>query len=342
MLIDFVLKHRIYALFNTADAESLLSSFQKMLRGVCDGEVLLDNHMNIAQESECLKHLILTTVTLKGRSFQQLIAQEEHPRFSEFIDSSTEAFKKPQSKHSPPPLCLRVSFRGSAGIRVAADIYHVPVPGLLGAEEPYHLIAFKEDPESRPQPEAEEDAVPAQLLGRHVTVPEPADERSSNISKSTGQSSQDRVHLPELQEAFLLVDVDTELQDVRQIELNFRPHRLDRASGLTSSRPCLRNWVRPTDWEKLRSSVARFAEKASRDEVRPKLLKRLTLRLPGQSAWLVAEEATLHRNEAAWKVWLHLQGFVPATVRRRQAEPPSLCGIQEARLGRETQTIGRR
>ena len=48
-----------------------------VLRGACDGEGLLDNHMNVAQESECLKHLILTDVSLKGRSFQHLLADAQ-------------------------------------------------------------------------------------------------------------------------------------------------------------------------------------------------------------------------------------------------------------------------
>lgn len=69
------------------------------------------------QESECLKHLILTNVSLKGRSFQHLLVDEEQQRFHEFINTSTQAFGTPESKGSALPLCLRVSFRGSAGGR---------------------------------------------------------------------------------------------------------------------------------------------------------------------------------------------------------------------------------
>lgn len=45
------------------------------------------------------------------------------------------------------------------GNRVAVDMYHVPVPGLYGASKPFHLIAFKEDSESRMQPEAPEEVL---------------------------------------------------------------------------------------------------------------------------------------------------------------------------------------
>ena len=51
--------------------------------------------------------------------------------FVEVCDhASKDIYQAPDTEDSAPPLCLRVSFRDSAGIRVAADIYHVPVPGV--------------------------------------------------------------------------------------------------------------------------------------------------------------------------------------------------------------------
>ena len=38
------------AVFDTADAETLVSSFRRMLRGVCDGEVLLDNQLGLVAD----------------------------------------------------------------------------------------------------------------------------------------------------------------------------------------------------------------------------------------------------------------------------------------------------
>ncbi|CAK9103660.1 Uncharacterized protein SCF082_LOCUS48411 [Durusdinium trenchii] len=346
VFIHLVLRGRFEALLDTADAESLVSScldlggFQRVLRGACDGEVLLDSQMNIAQESQCLKHLILTNVSLKGRSFQQLLVDEEQHRFLEFIHTSTQTLGTPESKDFLP-LCLRVSFRGSAGIRVAADIYHVPVPGLFGSSDPYHLIlgmlkkriAFKEDSEPRPLPEAEEDTVPSILLNKW----------------GTGES---RAKGPELQEITMLVDVTTELQDtkdVQQVHLNFErifraeeeegELRDDLVEGMQCGMPsflefiCLRKLVKPTEWEKIRSSVVRFAEKAALDPyLQPKVLKRMTVHLPGQSGWLIAEEATLHRIHGAQKkVWLYLKGFRPEKARGL----PKLDGIQERPLVRD-------
>ena len=316
VFIDRVLRQRIKAMLEKGDAESLVSSFRRMLRGVCDGEVLLDSQMNVAQESDALKHLILTSVSLVGRSFERLLADEEHKPFKDFVESSMDTLAMPKKSAVTP--CLRVSFRGSAGIRVAADIFHVPVPGLYGASEPYHLIAFKEDFESRVAPEADDDSVPAELLHRTPHPVEPHGDATS-ISGSTGRSSSVQA-FPNLHEIFLLVDVNTELQEIQQVELNFQREENvafdQRHPSFPSSMPSLCKLVKPTDWEKLRTSVARFAELSSRDaEIESKGLKQFTVQLPGYSGWLTVDKATLFRNEGT-KIWLHLQGFHPQRVPR--------------------------
>ncbi|CAK9100703.1 Putative GTP cyclohydrolase URC1 [Durusdinium trenchii] len=313
ILIDSVLRARIYALLDTADAESLVSSFRRVLRGVCDGEVLLDSHMNVAKESECLKHLILTNVSLTGSSFLDLLDGEQH-RFKAFIDSS---MASPEPKDSlkrtdtPPANGLRVSLRGSEGVRVAADLYHVPVPGLFGAKEPFHLIAFKEDLDSRTHPEAAEGAVPdaLQLSGGGCAANASRDpigqqtDTASIRSASTSRSSSAPAAFLDLQEMFLLVDVDTELQDVQQVELNFKRQEepLDVPSGLHSGMPSLRKLVKPMDWEKVRSKVSKFVEKSMRGdvEVQGKSMNPMTVQLPGHSGWLVVEEASLHPSQDA-------------------------------------------
>ena len=67
-------------------------------------------------------------MSLTGSSFLDLLDGEQH-RFKAFIDSS---MASPEPKDSlkrtdtPPANGLRVSLRGSEGVRVAADLYHVP------------------------------------------------------------------------------------------------------------------------------------------------------------------------------------------------------------------------
>ena len=49
------MRSNIRARFDCSDAESLMFSFRRMLRGVCDGEVLLDSTFRIHSVSDCLK-----------------------------------------------------------------------------------------------------------------------------------------------------------------------------------------------------------------------------------------------------------------------------------------------
>ncbi|CAK9058246.1 Uncharacterized protein SCF082_LOCUS31087 [Durusdinium trenchii] len=327
MFIDMGLRGLIYARLDTADAESLLSSFRRVLRGVCDGDVLLDSQMNVAQESQCLRHLILTDVSLKGKSFEHLLVDDEQrTRFREFVEASNDTFQVPHAGFSAPPVCLRVSLRSSAGIRVATDMYHVPVPGLFGTNDPYHLIAFKEDPESRPQPEAGKDAVPSVLLptlneGQSHARSLHADSRSM-LSGSTGKSYQ-LPYCAELKEMTLLVDVDSELQDVTEAHVRFQRDEppSDLPAALQSTMPSLRKLVKPTDWEKVRSKAMRFTERSLLDPtIQSRVLKQMTLRLPGHSGWLVAEQAAFKRfsneNVQGKKVWLHMMGFRPERLLR--------------------------
>ena len=294
LFMDVAFRGRICDLLNTADAESLVSSFRRVLRGVCDGEVLLDSSMMVAQESECLKNLILTDVSLVGRSFGHLIADGDRDRFSDFIQSSTAA-SMPDSKHIAPPFCSRVSFCGSTGLRVSADIYHVPVPGLFGAKEAHHLIAIKEDLESRPLPEAEEGSLPSQLLWRQ---PGHTCYGTDTASESSVQGTVDASPgCPDLEEMSLLVSVGTELQDVFEAHVRFerREEVGDAPSALRSSMPSLRKLVKPTDWENIRSEVLWFAERSIDDPTTPpKVMKKLPVQLPGQRGWLVAEDAALN------------------------------------------------
>ena len=67
--------------------------------------------------------------------------------------------------------------------------------GLFGITAPHHLIALKEDVDfQRPQPEAQDDAVPSELLscrGKEHTAPEPFPPRrpASTASSASSRSS---------------------------------------------------------------------------------------------------------------------------------------------------------
>lgn len=327
VLMDVALRGQIDALLDTADADSLISSFRSMLRGVCDGEVLLDSGMNVARESECLQHLILSEVSLVGRSFERLIVAEDRKRFSDFMKSSINAASK--SANAGTPSCLRILLNGSADIKVGADIFHVPVPGLFGAKEPYHLLAFKEDPDCRPQIEAADEAIP-QALRPNLLQQTTHEDCTSVASGGTTRSIRTHPLCPEMKEMTLLVDVETELQDVQEAHLRFqRGDQGDLASGIQSQMPCLRKLVKTCDWERVRCSVWRFAQAArGNPRIAPKVLKRLSVQLPGFPGRITSEQAILKPFPNGWKVWLHCTECRPEkssacldSIEERQVSP---------------------
>lgn len=103
----------------------------------------------------------------------------------------------------------------------------------------------------------------------------------------------------------------------------------DVPTALHSSMPSLRKLVKPTDWERVRSRVVRFAEKAWRDPSRPHSMQMnpMTIQLPGLTGWFSVDEAGLHHHHGE-KLWLHLRGFRPQKP-RRSSKMPSLSEIQE-------------
>jgi len=152
-LLEFLIRSRIHALLDFADAETLVSSFQHVLRGICDGDILLTSDMTIHGPGDCLQNLLMNRANLNGKAFEMLLPPDERQRFADFINASTKAALEPaDGARMTPPTCLRVSLCGASNTRVPADIFHVPVPHLFGADHPYHLLAISEDSESRNPP----------------------------------------------------------------------------------------------------------------------------------------------------------------------------------------------
>ncbi|CAE7187804.1 Mcat, partial [Symbiodinium pilosum] len=118
--LETCVRSNIRAQFHCSDAESLMFSFRRMLRGICDGEVLLDSNLRIHSVSDCLKHLLMTSTNLHGKSFQQLLHPADLQKFRQFMETS--AASTAQNDSMPP--CLRVSLLGAANTRIPVDLYH--------------------------------------------------------------------------------------------------------------------------------------------------------------------------------------------------------------------------
>ena len=204
---------------------------------------------------------------------------------------------------------------------MAADIYHVPVPGLYGSNEPFHLIAFKEDLELRQQPEAQEDAIPHHLSWNPQNGESDAPRsllwsgRSKAMSSSQSGSRSFFVGVPELREMALLVDVNTEPQDIVKAHLRFRRSNR-KESGVPESQqsmPSLQKILISADFEELKHHVSEFADMAFwNPNFPPQEVKRtVTIQCPDERL-VMAKRVYLKAfpgEESGSKVWLGLGSF---------------------------------
>lgn len=179
---------------------------------------------------------------------------EERERLCSFLDAGSTAAME-------APLCLRVSLRSSSDTRVAVDLFHVPVPGASQR----HLLAIKEDAESRQPPEA------ACLDVQHSAV---QTLRTASRRASSASSRSSYHPMPELSEVLLMADASSEQLELQQAHLSF----LQAGKIL----PSMRQLIRPTDWQTVRDKVRRYVQSRS-DDMKPLLLKQVGLRVSARS-----------------------------------------------------------
>ncbi|CAE7237491.1 unnamed protein product [Symbiodinium microadriaticum] len=331
--LEFLIRSRIHALLDVADAETLVSSFQHVLRGICDGDILLTSDMTIHGPGECLQHLLMNRANLDGKAFEMLLPPDERQRFADFINTSTKCALEPaHGARMTPPTCLRVSLCGASNTRVPADIFHVPVPHLFGADHPYHLLAISVDSESRNPPALTQD-IPdmAKILER-------SERQRSRTATSSGTSTASSVWepLPELAGMMLLVDGSSPFLDIEQAHLSFE-RRVGDDERESSKMPSLRKVCRRTDWESIRNKIDRFVS----GEGAAQELRSICLRMPDDrrrflKAKCVQMSAFESRHEedsqdqsitVPMKICLQLSHFVQDESRlRKQSE---LAGIRE-------------
>ena len=297
--------------------------------------------MQICGEGKCLQHLLMTGTSLQGRNFVDLIWEEQKREFHKFVEV--------KGSEEAAPACLRASLRGSCSIRVAVDLFHVPLE-LYG--EKHHLFAFREDGDLKEvQRQAVEGidvpSISARMPGAeapsHPSHPSHSqrqnDEGSAFSDSSVGGGCVFSAY-PSLSEITLLVDTATPKCDVRQAHLKYRVdherHERDREEGKEGqgllSLPSLRKLVLPLDWETIRSRATRYVRKAQQGRREPKNMHGIRLRTPESSRKLViAKTATLlpAQTDPPSLVWVHLLDFVEDSSRCRQ--PPDLAGIREFR-----------
>ena len=339
-MLETCLRDNYATRFRSEDAEAMIEAFRRMLRGICDGELLLDDALNIQGHSSCLNRLLLTSVDFRDKPFTELLvaSEEEHTRFNNFIAASAKAIPKPEA--STPP-CLRVSLQSkSKGARVGVDLFHVSLSGLYGSDRPHHLLALRQDTEPEPVADAKLQDIPRQLLQALSRRSPVMDARRADSNASDTSVASWLQTLPGLEEMMLLIDASERHLEVRQLHLNYEP-----ASGEGGRRgglPTLRKFIRPTDWETVRSKVKHYAGKAASGEpIEPRYLRSPVWfrMLDSPSKFMLARTAKLSLHQAVGanasdapdnttntKLWLYLTEF---SMPERPTPQVELEGIHE-------------
>lgn len=325
----------IAAKMDYGEASSLMLGFRQILRGVCDGDLLLDRcTMTIVDDANCLERVLKSSRSFRNTNFLDLFLDaQSRERFTQFLAAEA-------SSHSESgiPRGLRVSLQdplSSAKIAVSLDLFHTSLPGWRGSSE-FCLLAIKEDPEhssSCAPPEAP-DAVPLPLM-----APDGQEGRSPARlpSKSRSSISELLVAYDDLVEMALLVSDATEFLDIEEVHLSFQ--RQSEVSNIESGMPTLRRFIRPFDWDRIEKMFDIVTNLPEADRHERCYFRRPTLfRVPGESrSYLCARSTSLRLADPcvqpgrATHYWMHLTQFDSSQIQRPREQ--ELEGIHEEQSG---------
>mmetsp|Transcript_37808 Transcript_37808/g.88784 ORF Transcript_37808/g.88784 Transcript_37808/m.88784 type:complete len:481 (+) Transcript_37808:65-1507(+) len=244
--LEYYMRETLAAQFRSQDAETMVAGFRRMLRGICDGEVLLDGQLRIQGPCGCINQILSSHGDFEGKIFPDLLVdcEEEYARFRDFIATSCKLCASPDMQGSMPP-CLRASLQSEHSTRVGVDLFHVSLSNLFGSGEDYHLLALRQDTEPRELPDAGVGAIPRQLLQRLV---ERSRIGSQAASSDSGTSACSFLQTPQLAEMMLLVNAAKKHQEVCQVHLKY-----SESTAQGGCAPTLRRFIRPTDWDTVRT-----------------------------------------------------------------------------------------
>ena len=308
-LFEFPTRSRLAMLI---DSESMVSSFRRMLRGVCDGELILDENLQIIGNTDSLTRLLMSR-KISG-DFEQLLIEGDRGRFRHFVANVN------QNSAQPTPPCLRLSLQLDE-VRVAVDLFHVRVSPLLG--EALHLLAFREDAESRLRQEARaaRHEVPRMLL------PSPQRARTAGSARSCASDVSALLQIcHELQEMTLLVDSSTAMLDVEQAHMSFS------RDSAEDSMPSLRRIVQPTDWPSVRDLLVDFSRSQSELPASERTVLRTKLRLREGKRCIAARRVEVSTYSSPLKLHLHLSRMRVETQAKHEGALPELYEHSESDL----------
>ena len=297
--------------------EKSRSAFRHLLKGVSDGDLLLDSNFNICGNASCLQRLLGTHEDFNGRNFLDLITEPGSVPFSKFLvaeGGGSSASATPGSKCPNMPQGVRVHLQGS-GCEVPVDVFHVVLPELYGTSATHHLLAIMEHSEpcvrsvrSEPRQGAAPASLPEGKEGKEDVFTE-SHERGSEDMDASHMVQQFAEQLAQqfnvLSDLTLLVNANTELIDIEEAVMHFAHND---AVEMTS----LNGLVPPREWHGIKSKLHQFARATRSRRPKPSSLPSMVLRFPGQ------EEDTYLRARR-----VSIEPVYSATF--HEAEPTLVC-----------------
>mmetsp|Transcript_61708 Transcript_61708/g.144483 ORF Transcript_61708/g.144483 Transcript_61708/m.144483 type:complete len:583 (-) Transcript_61708:51-1799(-) len=320
-IVDAVLRDWIAVSFRSKDSDSLIHGFRRMLKGIADGELLLDNGFRICGSAVCLQRLLETGEDFAGRSLEDLIDGEEaRTKFRRSLTPQNAG--STQTLQTAPP-CLRVPLKAPSGRVVSVDVCHVPLPNLYGTKTVHYLLSLTEDLDPRVPPmDLQEDSQQSRFK----------DQEGEVRSAQSAASSETHVEgYDELAEMTLLLNLTSELVDIEEAHLRFQ--RRTNEAEFRLGMPTLKRFARPLDWENLNGYLRHYARQVGKGQASEKQsLGSIMLRMPGESRKLLqARRATISSpyaqtpNQPA-RLFLHLANFKD---KRPKNSRPRLAGLDE-------------
>jgi len=308
-LYEHQARSRISAVIKSDEADSMLYGFRQMLRGLADGDVLLDQQFKIVGSTR-LKGFVDSCQP--GSSFADLLDNKDWQKFLDFATAS--------AGESLPP-CMRVTLK-SKHAEVGVDLFHVALPSGKGN---HHLLAIKEDSESRCFTSTQSMPVP-------LPLPLQPGGTFSGRASSTSSINEAVDVCNELEEVTLLVNSQFEVHDIEEAHMRFT-----RRGWLEDSEmPNLKKFAGATQWESIRKTLGRFVQTAQQTGRAPAPidLGSVMMRVPGQSrTFMKARQVVLStpdrsiRPGGPLRFWVHLSNFDKKNVRK--VHEPTLKDISE-------------
>jgi len=112
---------------------------------LCDADLLLDNDLHVIGSTAKLSHLLLHTrpnqQDLDNELFSYLLAEDDQPRFLNFIKASSEDV----NQEVAPPTSLQVNMKDALGKHIHVRLFHVELPNSWEPHKPRHLLGLRQE-----------------------------------------------------------------------------------------------------------------------------------------------------------------------------------------------------